>query len=233
MSLECTTQNGMHLPLGMGGEQQAQSISWLPNNDSQHLMLTEDQSLLHQRDLECSTDASVPSYSGYFGTGKQAEIDGSGQDGSAMHDLNGNACLRLQLGGQYHYPPYGLNFLLDKNMKPDGKMNMQGPPLDYQVGESARYGVDINTGGIIDIFANFVWEPAVVKINAINAATEVACLILSVDEIVKNPKSESAQGDAAAGAMGRGRGGAVSVAVKGECEGVELLGFQDAKNFLE
>ncbi|KVH87571.1 Chaperone, tailless complex polypeptide 1 [Cynara cardunculus var. scolymus] len=72
--------------------------------------------------------------------------------------------------------------------------------------EGALYGVDINTGGISDSFANFVWEPAVVKINAINAATEAACLILSVDETVKNPKSESAQGEAAGG-MGRGRGG--------------------------
>ncbi|KAL6544274.1 T-complex protein 1 subunit eta [Orobanche gracilis] len=71
--------------------------------------------------------------------------------------------------------------------------------------EGAPYGVDINTGGIADSFANFVWEPAVVKINAINAATEAACLILSVDETVKNPKSESAQGEAAMG--GRGRGG--------------------------
>ncbi|BBH05437.1 TCP-1/cpn60 chaperonin family protein [Prunus dulcis] len=75
-------------------------------------------------------------------------------------------------------------------------------------GEGALYGVDINTGGIADSFANFVWEPAVVKINAINAATEAACLVLSVDETVKNPKSESAQGEAAASAMGgRGRGG--------------------------
>ncbi|XVF17034.1 hypothetical protein REPUB_Repub10bG0081900 [Reevesia pubescens] len=75
-------------------------------------------------------------------------------------------------------------------------------------GEGAPYGVDINTGGITDSFANFVWEPSVVKINAINAATEAACLILSVDETVKNPKSESAQGEAAASAMaGRGRGG--------------------------
>ncbi|KAF9593097.1 hypothetical protein IFM89_020161 [Coptis chinensis] len=81
MSLECTTQfqNGMHLPLGMGGEQQAQSISWLPNNDSQHLMLTEDQSLLHQRDLECSTDASVPGYSDVLATGgKQRLMDRDG-----------------------------------------------------------------------------------------------------------------------------------------------------------
>ncbi|MED6168331.1 T-complex protein 1 subunit eta [Stylosanthes scabra] len=75
-------------------------------------------------------------------------------------------------------------------------------------GEGAPYGVDIATGGIANSFANFVWEPALVKINAINAATEAACLILSVDETVKNPKSESAQGDAAASAMGgRGRGG--------------------------
>uniref|UniRef100_A0ACD5YI45 Uncharacterized protein n=1 Tax=Avena sativa TaxID=4498 RepID=A0ACD5YI45_AVESA len=73
-------------------------------------------------------------------------------------------------------------------------------------GDGANYGVDINTGGIADSFANFVWEPAVVKINAINAATEAACLILSVDETVKNPKSESAQGDAAA-MGGRGGGG--------------------------
>ncbi|ERM95984.1 hypothetical protein AMTR_s00129p00016230 [Amborella trichopoda] len=75
--------------------------------------------------------------------------------------------------------------------------------------EGARYGVDINTGGITYTFANFVWEPAVVKFSAINAATEAACLVLSVDETVKNPKSESAQGEAAASAMGRGRGPAL------------------------
>ncbi|KAF2556864.1 hypothetical protein F2Q68_00017916 [Brassica cretica] len=33
-----------------------------------------------------------------------------------------------------------------------------------QSGEGASYGVDINTGGIADSFANFVWEPAVVKV---------------------------------------------------------------------
>ena len=49
------------------------------------------------------------------------------------------------------------------------------------------------------------------KINAITAASEAACLILSVDETVKNPRS--AQGDAGGppggmpmGGMGRGRG---------------------------
>ena len=37
---------------------------------------------------------------------------------------------------------------------------------------------------MVDTFAAYVWEPAVVKINALTAATEAACLILSVDETV-------------------------------------------------
>ena len=60
--------------------------------------------------------------------------------------------------------------------------------MDFLSGGGAYFGVDINTGGIADSFANFVWEPSLVKLNAINAATEAACLILSVDETVKNPK---------------------------------------------
>jgi len=56
--------------------------------------------------------------------------------------------------------------------------------------EGKWFGVDINTGGITDTFDTFVWEPSIVKINSITAATEAACLILSIDETVKNPKSE-------------------------------------------
>jgi T-complex protein 1 subunit eta len=52
------------------------------------------------------------------------------------------------------------------------------------------YGVDIVNETIADNFNAFVWEPALVKINALHAATEAACLILSIDETVKNPKSE-------------------------------------------
>jgi len=51
------------------------------------------------------------------------------------------------------------------------------------------YGVDILKEDIEDNFKAFVWEPAVVKINALMAATEAACLILSVDETIKSPKS--------------------------------------------
>ncbi|CAH1766553.1 4063_t:CDS:10 [Entrophospora sp. SA101] len=59
----------------------------------------------------------------------------------------------------------------------------------------------------------FVWEPALVKTNAIAAATEAACLILSVDETVKNPQSEKPdagpqmpRGGASRAFRGRGRG---------------------------
>jgi T-complex protein 1 subunit eta len=63
------------------------------------------------------------------------------------------------------------------------------------------FGVDINNETIADNYAACVWEPSVVKINALTAASEAACLILSVDETVKNPK---AGGDGPP--MGRGRG---------------------------
>jgi len=67
------------------------------------------------------------------------------------------------------------------------------------------YGVDILNEDIADNFDACVWEPAIVKINAITAASEAACLILSVDETVKNPKSAQ-DGPGGGGGMGRGRG---------------------------
>ena len=60
----------------------------------------------------------------------------------------------------------------------------------------------------------FVWEPSLVKINAVQAAVEAACLILSVDETIKNQESEQPQapgrqlppGAANRALRGRGRG---------------------------
>merc|ERR1712203_315089 len=73
------------------------------------------------------------------------------------------------------------------------------------------YGVDILNEDIADNYEKCVWEPAVVKINAITAASEAACLILSVDETVKNPRSGQGEGGMPGGGMpmggmGRGRG---------------------------
>ena len=63
------------------------------------------------------------------------------------------------------------------------------------------FGVDVNNEDIADNFDAFVWEPALVKKNALTAASEAACLILSVDETIRNPKSNV---EAPAALPGRG-----------------------------
>lgn len=45
-------------------------------------------------------------------------------------------------------------------------------------------GVDFDHEGVRDNMEAFVWEPSLVKVNAIQAAVEAACLILSVDETI-------------------------------------------------
>jgi len=72
------------------------------------------------------------------------------------------------------------------------------------------------TGVHPDLLAKHVWEPSLVKINAVQAATEAACLILSVDETIKNEQSADPQApqrglppgaaQRAIRGMGRGRG---------------------------
>ena len=57
------------------------------------------------------------------------------------------------------------------------------------------YGIDILSEDIADNFEAFVWEPAIVRLNALTAASEAACLILSVDETVQNPKSDVSGND--------------------------------------
>jgi len=69
------------------------------------------------------------------------------------------------------------------------------------------YGVDIANEGITDTYKSFVWEPALVKLNSLTAATEAACLILSIDETVKNPKSSGASDDVPAPTPARRGGG--------------------------
>ncbi|KAG8219424.1 chaperonin Cpn60/TCP-1 family [Butyriboletus roseoflavus] len=76
------------------------------------------------------------------------------------------------------------------------------------------YGVDVDGAeGVRDNMEAFVWEPSLVKLNAISSATEAACLILSVDETVRNPQSEAQNpgprappGAAQRALRGRGRG---------------------------
>ena len=81
-------------------------------------------------------------------------------------------------------------------------------------GAGKWFGVDIDREGICDTMELGVWEPVSSKINSLSAATEAACLVLSIDETVRNPKSEDAQlhqggppGMGGMGGGGRGMGG--------------------------
>ncbi|KAK6462984.1 chaperonin Cpn60/TCP-1 family [Scheffersomyces coipomensis] len=65
------------------------------------------------------------------------------------------------------------------------------------------YGIDFQKESIGNNMKNFIWEPSLVKINALSSATEAATLLLSVDETIKNDDS---QDGGAAGGSARGRG---------------------------
>ena len=53
--------------------------------------------------------------------------------------------------------------------------------------------MDIDKEDICDTLEKGVWEPLASKINSLSSACEAACAILSVDQTVKNPKSQQAQ----------------------------------------
>ena len=74
----------------------------------------------------------------------------------------------------------------------------------YGSDDGQWFGVDIMNGGICNTFETFVWEPTLVKRNALASATEAACLILSIDETVKNAESEAGKKGQAAGRGGQG-----------------------------
>lgn len=66
----------------------------------------------------------------------------------------------------------------------------------HDIGEDGScFGVNCFQGGIIDTYLSFVWEPLLLKLNVLSAATEACCTVISVDQTVKNPKSEQAQQD--------------------------------------
>ena len=75
--------------------------------------------------------------------------------------------------------------------------------LSYHAKGETWYGIDFQLENIGDNFKSFIWEPALVKINALSSATEAATLLLSVDETIRNDEQEQAQPQ---GAPGRGRG---------------------------
>uniref|UniRef100_A0A0A9Z716 T-complex protein 1 subunit eta n=1 Tax=Lygus hesperus TaxID=30085 RepID=A0A0A9Z716_LYGHE len=52
-------------------------------------------------------------------------------------------------------------------------------------------GINIEDSSVFDTVEQYIWEPSLMKLNALAAATEAACLLLSVDETIKAPANES------------------------------------------
>lgn len=70
------------------------------------------------------------------------------------------------------------------------------------------FGVNMEAeNGVGDNLAAFVWEPALVKINALSAAAEAAALVISVDETIKDSKAGKPEGGPGGPGGGYGRPG--------------------------
>ncbi|XP_045792792.1 agamous-like MADS-box protein AGL65 isoform X1 [Trifolium pratense] len=143
MSLDCANQlpEGMTLPLMMAGLQESQPLSWLLSGDNHQLMLPNEPKFMPfsdngNRDVECSTDISLPGYSGYIGNGKlevgsSPHVNTLGQGGSSLNELNGNPnpYLNVQQCDQFAYPPpQDL-----EEVKHHQTMNSKSNTMDYQV----------------------------------------------------------------------------------------------------
>lgn len=63
------------------------------------------------------------------------------------------------------------------------------------------------SSGVTDTLSRGVWEPAANKSNALAAACEAACCILSIDETVRNPQSEKPGAPSQGVGLGPGGGG--------------------------
>ncbi|MEW6044243.1 MAG: thermosome subunit beta [Thermoproteota archaeon] len=71
-------------------------------------------------------------------------------------------------------------------------------PLDTQVQlrsksttGKATFGIDVLNGKVADLESQNVYEPLAVKEQVINAATEAACMILRIDDVIAASKSSS------------------------------------------
>ncbi|OIV99990.1 hypothetical protein TanjilG_26328 [Lupinus angustifolius] len=144
LPLACSNQlqEGMNLPMMMAGLQESQPLSWLLNNDNHHqLILPNEPKFLAfsdntNRDAECSTDISLPGYSGYnignnkLEVGNSPQVTTLGHGGGALNELNGTASLNVQHCEQFAYPPHPPD---DEEMKQHQGMNSKPNTADYQI----------------------------------------------------------------------------------------------------
>ena len=87
-------------------------------------------------------------------------------------------------------------------------------PIDTQVqlrtkisnSDKPKYGIDVINKKIADMSARNVYEPLAVKENVVNGATEVASMILRIDDVISASKSQTPPGPPGGG-MDGGYGG--------------------------
>jgi archaeal chaperonin len=82
-------------------------------------------------------------------------------------------------------------------------------PLDTQVqlrskstSGKARFGIDVMNGKVADLAAKDIYEPLAVKEQVINAATEAACMILRIDDVIAASKPKDMPKPGGHGGMG-------------------------------
>jgi archaeal chaperonin len=68
----------------------------------------------------------------------------------------------------------------------------------------ARYGIDVFKGKIADLSSSDIYEPLSIKNQVINSATEAACMILRIDDIIAAGASKSSGPPPPPGAGGYG-----------------------------
>ena len=90
-------------------------------------------------------------------------------------------------------------------------------PIDTQVqlrtkitnSNKAKYGIDVINKKIADMASRFVYEPLAVKEHIVNGATEVASMILRIDDVIASSKSQAPTGPPGGGGGMGGYGGAM------------------------
>jgi thermosome len=87
-------------------------------------------------------------------------------------------------------------------------------PIDTQVqlrakitNDKPKYGIDVVNKKIADMAAKDVYDPLAVKEHILNAATEVASMILRIDDVIAASKSKEMPPGPGAGGGGAGPGG--------------------------
>jgi thermosome len=88
-------------------------------------------------------------------------------------------------------------------------------PIDTQVqlrtkitnSDKPKYGIDVINKKIADMTAKNVYDPLAVKENIVNGATEVASMILRIDDVIAASKSQAPSGPPGGGGAGGYGGG--------------------------